>query len=131
MRPRYRDLFKRMRHPDPDEADKAYDDVLFERHEALPDLVECYGSARKDAILRFLVVQLMGFSGATAAVGPLITALDDPDPAVRAEACRALEDLKARDGLPALRSRLDDLSSDVRQAAREAISALETRRSSA
>ena len=62
MRPRYADLFRRMRDPDPVAADAAFDAVLFDREEAIPDLVECFQKSRKDPLLRFLCVQLLGFS---------------------------------------------------------------------
>lgn len=127
MRPRYKDLFERMRDPDPVAADAAFDAVLFDREGALPDLVECLDKSRKDPVLRFLCVQLLGFSGAKAAVGPLVMALDDREPIVRAEACRSLEDLRAGDALSALRARLDDVDPEVRLAAAEAILGIEGR----
>lgn len=127
MRPRYKDLFERMRDPDPVAADAAFDAVLFDREGALPDLVECLDKSRKDPVLRFLCVQLLGFSGAKAAVGPLIAALDDREAVVRAEACRSLEDLRAGDALSALRARLDDVDPEVRLAAAEAILGIEGR----
>ena len=120
MRARFKTLFQRMRDPDPVKADAAFDAVLFEREGALPDLIECLELA-DDSLLRFLCVQLLGFTGCSEAIGPLVGALDDPDPTVRAEACRALEDLGARDALSALRTRLDDVSEEVRLSAAEAI----------
>ncbi len=74
--------------------------------------------------MRFYTIQLLGFSGDKGAIPAVIAALSDPSPAVRAEACRALEDLRAREALPALRERLSDLEPEVRQAAAEAIDAL-------
>ena len=127
MRPRYKDLFERMRDPDPVAADAAFDAVLFDREGAIPDLVECLDRSRKDTVLRFLCVQLLGFSGARAAVRPLIVALDDKEPSVRAEACRSLEDLRAAEAMQALRARLDDLDPEVRLAAAEAILGIEGR----
>ncbi len=127
MRPRYKDLFDRMRDPDPVAADAAFDAVLFDREGALPDLIECLDRSKKDAVLRFLCVQLLGFSGARGAVAPLIAALDDRDGVVRAEACRSLEDLRAADALGALRVCLDDVDAEVRLAAAEAILAIEGR----
>lgn len=127
MRTRYKDLFERMRDPDPVAADAAFDAVLFDRGGALPDLVECLERSKKDPVLRFLCVQLLGFSGAKAAVAPLVLALDDKEPAVRAEACRSLEDLRAHDAIGALRARLDDLDGEVRLAAAEAILGIEGR----
>ncbi len=127
MRTRYKDLFERMRDPDPVAADAAFDAVLFDRGGALPDLVECLERSKKDPVLRFLCVQLLGFSGAKAAVAPLVLALDDKEPSVRAEACRSLEDLRAHDAIGPLRARLDDLDGEVRLAAAEAILGIEGR----
>ena len=124
MRPRYIDLFQRMRDPDPDERDSAFDAVLFDRHEALPDLMECYVMAGLEPGLRFLIVQLMGFSGATEAIDPVRGALEDPDPQIRAEACRSLEDLRAHSARDCLEQRLSDVSPIVRQAAAEALTGL-------
>src|SRR5438067_2346868 len=114
VRPRYADLFRRMRDPDPELADAAFDAVLFDRDLAVPDLVECYDRSKKDAEMRFLCVQLLGFSGAREAVPTLIEALDDRSARVRAEACRSLEDLGAAEAVPVLRGRLDDMDEDVR-----------------
>jgi len=123
MRPRYADLFRRMRDPDPVLADAAFDAVLFDRAEALPDLVECYQSAR-DAKMRFDVIQLLGFTESRLAVPTLMAALDDKDAAVRAEACHALEDVRAMDAIPLLEARLGDVDTEVRHAAAEALTAL-------
>lgn len=123
MRPRYRDLFDALLDPDQAEADKAYDAVLFDRADALPDLIELYETA-EDANQRFYAVQLMGFSESPAAIPTVEKSLKDVDPGVRAEACRALEDLRARDCGPALEERVDDVDPKVRRAAREALSVL-------
>lgn len=131
MRPRYADLFRRMRDPNPELADAAFDAVLFDRHEAVPDLIECFQRARRDAGLRFLCVQLLGFSGSTAAIHTLLEALEDEDARVRAEACRSLEDLGAVDAIEALVARLDDVDPDVRETAREALQALDAQRTPA
>jgi HEAT repeat protein len=125
MRPYVHDLFRRMRDPDPVRRDAAFDAVLFEREDALPDLYAAYAHFADDALLRFFAVQLMGFAGSKDAVPTLIIALNDPDPAVRAEACRSIEDLRARNAIRALRARLDDLDPEVRRAAREALDVLE------
>lgn len=125
MRPRYVDLFRRMRDPNPELADAAYDAVLFDRHEAVPDLVECFEKSRRDGALRFLCVQLLGFSGAADGVPTLIAALADEDARVRAEACRSLEDLGAVEAIDALRARIHDVDPDVRESAHEALLALE------
>jgi len=124
MRPRYADLFRRMRDPDPELADAAFDAVLFDRELAVPDLIECLESSRRDPEMRFLCVQLLGFSGAAEAVPPLLAALDDRSARVRAEACRSLEDIGAPEAAAAVRSRLDDLDEDVRLAAMEAMESL-------
>ncbi len=124
MRPRYADLFRRMGDPDPVERDAAFDAVLFDRGEALPDLVSAYATFSKDKLRRFYAVQLMGFSGDKKAIPPLVDALQDPEALIRAEACRSLEDLRARKALPELRARLEDLDAEVRIAAREAIACL-------
>lgn len=121
MRPRYADLFQRMRDPDPVLSDAAFDAVLFDREEAIPDLVECYDRAKKDDELRFLCVQLLGFSGSKKALPGLLAALDDRHPKVRAEACRSLEDVSDRDTIPALEARLSDMDESVRIAAAEAL----------
>ncbi|MCB9778217.1 MAG: HEAT repeat domain-containing protein [Alphaproteobacteria bacterium] len=124
MRPRYKDLFKALKDPDPARADTAFDAILFDRGEALPDLVECYQGNPKDPLLRFYAVQLMGFSGDKRAVEPVLAALDDPEPDVRAEACRALEDLRARDVTEQLEARTRDVAVEVRRAARDALEQL-------
>ncbi len=123
MRPRYADLFRRMRDTDPVLADAAFDAVLFDRADALPDLVECYQTSR-DAKQRFDVIQLLGFTESAQAVPTLIAALDDKDAAVRAEACRALEDVGASDAVSLLEARLSDLDGSVRHAAAEALASL-------
>jgi len=124
MRPYIADLFRRMRDPDPREQDEAFDAVLFEREKAVPDLVAGYTRFSDDTLLRFFAVQLLGFSGSPDAVGTLVEALDDKDPIIRGEACRSLEDLRATDAVPGLRARLQDVDANVREAAREALSAL-------
>lgn len=124
IRPRYADLFAALRDPDPVRADAAFDQILFDRAEALPDLVACYRKAVHDPLLRFYAVQLMGFTEDPRAVQPVAEALDDPDPSVRAEACRALEDLRAHEAMDALARRLDDLDPDVREAAAKALASL-------
>jgi HEAT repeat protein len=124
MRTRYQHLFKRIKEGDQDERDAAYDAVLFDRAEAIPDLRECYEESEKEPLMRFYSVQLLGFSGDRRAIPAVTAALDDPSPAVRAEACRSLEDLGAKKSLPALRARLNDLEPEVRLAANEAVEAL-------
>ena len=126
MRPRYADLFRALKDPDLARADAAYDALLFDRGEALPDLHEAYRGFKKDATLRFYAVQLMAFSGDARAIPLVMEALSDPDPQVRAEACRGLEDLGARSALNALRARTEDLDGNVREAALEALSALDS-----
>jgi HEAT repeat protein len=124
VRTRYADLLHALNDPDPRRVDKAYDAILFDRGDALPDLMEAYGLYIKDPVLRFYIVQLMGFSEDPRAIPPVVTALSDPDALVRAEACRALEDLRARDAMPQLNERLEDLDPKVRSAAQETIRAL-------
>jgi HEAT repeat protein len=124
MRPRYADLFRRMRDPDPVAADAAFDAVLFDRAGALPDLVECLEKSKKDPVLRFLCVQLLGFSESPEALPSLIEALDDKHPMVRAEACRSLEDLGHPSSVSHLEARLDDVDAEVRIAAAEALVAM-------
>ncbi|MAY80034.1 MAG: hypothetical protein CL930_04530 [Deltaproteobacteria bacterium] len=124
MRPRYADLLKALKDPDPVRSDKAYDAILFDRGEALPDLIEAYTIFSKDPTVRFYIVQLMGFSEDKRATDTVINALSDPDCNVRAEACRALEDLRAREALPDLHARMEDMESKVRLAAEETIRAL-------
>ena len=127
MRDRYRDLFDALLDPDPHRADKAYDSVLFDRGEALPDLQELYETS-EDPQLRFYAVQLMGFSEDPRATAMVVEALEDRSPMVRAEACRALEDLRARQACDALAARIEDLDVHVRRAAREAMTALGCRK---
>jgi len=124
MRPRYADLFIRLRDPDPVKSDAAFDAILFDRGEALPELIECYRLAEKDHILRFYAIQLMGFSGHKGAFKTLLGALNDPEPMVRAEACRSLEDLGMVESIEALEARVDDLDPTVRLAAVEALEAI-------
>ena len=121
MRPRYADLFRRMTDSDPMVADAAFDAVLFDRQEAVPDLVECYQNSKREPQLRYFVVQLLGFSGSPSAVETLLEALNDRDSSVRAEACRSLEDLSARVAVPQLEARLSDADAEVRTAAAEAL----------
>lgn len=127
MRPRYKDLFNALKDPDPTRADAAYDAILFDRGEAIPDLVACYQQSRKDPLLRFYAVQLLGFSGDRRAIEPVIAALEDSEADVRAEACRALEDLRAKEAITHLEARVRDVSVDVRRAARDALEQLGAR----
>ena len=129
MRPRYKALFERMRDSDSVAADAAFDAILFDREHAVPDVIECYEKAKKDSVLRFLCVQLLGFSGAESALPTILSALDDKDAFVRAEACRSVEDLRAKQAIPLLEARLDDLDEDVRHAAREALDGISGGRS--
>jgi HEAT repeat protein len=121
MRPRYRDLFAALLDPDPSRADAAYDAVLFDRGDALEDLVELYDESKAEPSLRFYAIQLRGFSDSKGAIEPVVRALKDSDASVRAEACRALEDLRARRSVDDLQDCLDDEDVRVRRAAREAI----------
>ena len=123
MRPRYRDLFDALLDPDPARTDAAYDAVLFDRAEALPDLAELLNTSPVP-LLRFYAIQLMGFTEDKSAVPMVEKALEDPDASVRAEACRALEDLRSRGSVAVLDARLDDMDAKVRRAAREALAVL-------
>lgn len=124
MRPRYADLFEALKDPDPVRSDKAFDDILFDRADALPDLMEAFGKFSDAPLVRYYLVQLMGFTEDARAVPVVLEALGDPNADVRAEACRALEDLRARDALPQLQARLEDMDAKVRIAAEETIRAL-------
>ena len=124
MRPRYADLFEALKDADPIRADKAFDDILFDRGNALPDLIEAYGTKKFGVVVRYCLVQLMGFTEDPRAIPTVTSALEDPHPDVRAEACKALEDLRARDALPNLHSRLEDMDPKVRSAAEDTIRAL-------
>jgi len=124
MRPRFADLFQALKDPDPVRADKAFDSILFERGNALPDLKEAYALFEEQPVVRYYIIQLLGFTEDPRAIPTVTAALADPHPTVRAEACRALEDLRARDSLPSLHSRLEDMDSKVRLAAEETIRAL-------
>lgn len=124
MRPRYADLFRRMTDPDPMLADAAFDAILFDRQDAVPDLIEGYVKYTRDAQTRYLIVQLLGFSGSAAAISVLLEALNDKDGVVRAEACRSLEDLSCSAAIPQLEARLADVDAEVRSAAQEALEAL-------
>ena len=95
MRSRYSALFERMASADPDARDFAFDEVLLDRERALPALIEGYHKYRDQPDLRFMLVQLMGFTNVRAAVPAVVAALEDHDPYIRAEAWRALEDLLA------------------------------------
>lgn len=105
-------------------ADAAYDAVLFDREAALPDLVEGYERSPREPVLRFYIVQLLGFSASQQAIPTLVRALRDPDDRVRSEACRSLEDLSAQVAIPDLERLLADHAAGVREAAGEAIQAL-------
>jgi len=124
MRPRYADLFEALRDEDPLRVDRAFDDILFVRGNALPDLIEAYGLSMDPPVIRYYLVQLMGFTEDPRAIPTVINALSDSHPDVRAEACRALEDLRARAALKDLQARLEDKDIKVRLAAEETIRAL-------
>lgn len=127
MRPRYADLFSALCDPDPHRADAAFDAILFDRGEAIPDLAACYRLNPKEPRLRFYAIQLLGFSEDPRAVPHVMPALSDPDPMVRAEACRALEDLRARDAIALLEERIDDMDAEVRASAAEALASFGVR----
>ena len=122
--PRYADLFNGMIDSDRMRADQAFDAVLFERHLAVPALIEQYENAVDNEIMRYLCVQLLGFSDSKKAINALIIALDDTSAMVRREACFALEDLKATDAIDAIERRKQDMDASVRQVAEEAFNFL-------
>ncbi len=124
MRPRYSDLFRRLGDRDPHQVDKAFDAILFDREQAVPDLIEGYTRGSHTDGVRYLLVQLLGFTESHDALPAVERALNDPSPKVRAEACRSLTDLRARNALPVLRSRLQDMDAEVRSAAVDAIAVL-------
>ncbi len=124
MRPRYSDLFRRLGDVDPHQVDKAFDAILFDREQAVPDLIEGYTAGSHPDGVRYLLVQLLGFSESDSALPAVERALEDPSPKVRAEACRSLTDLRARQALPYLRLRLQDMDPEVRSAAVDAIAVL-------
>ena len=77
MHPRYADLFEALCDPDPERADRAFDAILFDRAEALPDLEEVYQTSKRNARLRYLSVQLMGFTEDKRAIPMVIKDLED------------------------------------------------------
>ena len=127
MRPRYSDLIRRLNDPNPHKVDMAFDAILFDREQAVPDLIESYTDADHPDTVRFLLVQLLGFSECKDAQPSVERALEDPSPTVRAEACRSLMDLRANNALPLLRTRLRDMKPEVRRAAADAITTLSRR----
>lgn len=124
IRPRYADLFEALCDPDQERADRAFDSILFDRGEAVPDLAQCYQEAPRNAKLRYYVVQLLAFSGDKRALPTVLQALRDRHPVVRAEACRGLEDLKATKHLAELEERLTDVDPGVREAAEQTLEVL-------
>ncbi len=88
--------------------------------------MECYNLAAKDHVIRFYSVQLLGFSGCEEAIPTLLIALEDPEPMVRAEACRSLEDIGCRtpEVCSTLEAHLNDIDSGVAKAAHEALQLL-------
>jgi len=126
--PRYRDLFQNMRDWDRNRADAAYDAVLFDRKLAVAALIEQYQRSESDEMMRYLCVQLIGFSESKKSIPTLILALDDPSAIVRREACFALEDMRAFDAIGAIEKRCNDLDPNVRNVAEEAYQFLMKRR---
>ncbi len=138
MRPQFADLLVRLGDDDPRQVDQAFDSILFDREQAIPDLISAYRNAfgQRTAALaggvplndrptvRFLIVQLLGFTGSDSAIETVEYALNDPEAYVRAEACRALADLMATQSRSLLQSRLNDTSLEVRRAASEALEIL-------
>ena len=125
--PRYAELFQALLDSDQERADKAFDDILFDRQLAVPALIEQLVSSKDNHTLRYFCVQLLGFSESPIAVDPIINALQDTDVHVRKEACLALEDLKITtpEVFEALEDRLCDLNPDVAKAANDCIDFLQ------
>jgi HEAT repeat protein len=92
--------------------------------DALAALIVALGDA--DANVRVDAVADLGLLSDTQAQSLLvITAMQDPAPAVRVEALYALESLHAESQLAAFRHALDDPDKDVRKAAINALAELE------
>ena len=121
--PRYAELFNALLDNDQERADKAFDDILFDRKLAVPALIEQLLRSTGNQAMRFYCVQLLGFSESPLAVDPIIEALQDTDVSVRKEACFALEDLKIStpEVFEALEDRLNDLNPEVAKAAEECL----------
>jgi HEAT repeat protein len=121
--PRYAELFTALLDTDQERADKAFDDILFDRKLAVPALIEQLLSAKDNPTLRYFCVQLLGFSESPIAVDPILNALQDTNAVVRKEACFALEDLKVvtPEVIEGLEDRLNDLSAVVAQSASECL----------
>jgi hypothetical protein len=121
--PRYAELFQALLDTNQERADKAFDDILFDRQLAVPALIEQLFRSKGNHNMRYLCVQLLGFSESPLAIEPILLALQDTDVFVRKEACMALEDLKivTADVFEALEDRLCDLNPEVAQAANECI----------
>ena len=122
--PRYRDLFKSVLDNNQHRSDTAYDSILFDRELAVPALIQQYSEAPDNSQLRFICVQLMGFSDSRQTIDTLIGALEDPCASVRREACLSLEQLKAEEAVEALKTRTFDVDPDVKEIANETLSYL-------
>ena len=125
--PRYAELFEALLDPNQERADKAFDDILFDRQLAVPALIEQLILSKDNNSMRYLCVQLLGFSESPLAIDPILLALQDTNVFVRKEACLALEDLKivTSDVFEALEDRLCDLNPEVAQAATDCIEFLQ------
>ena len=121
--PRYAELFEALLDSDQERADKAFDDILFDRKLAVPALIEQLLRSIDNHTMRFYCVQLLGFSESPLAVDPIVEALQDTDVFVRKEACFALEDLKivTPEVFEALEDRLNDLNPEVAKSAGECL----------
>jgi HEAT repeat protein len=126
--PRYAELFAALLDSNQERADKAFDDILFDRQLAVPALIEQLLRSKDNHNMRYFCVQLLGFSESPLAIEPILLALQDTNVFVRKEACMAIEDLKivTADVFEALEDRLCDLNPEVAQAANECIDFLKT-----
>jgi HEAT repeat protein len=95
---------------------------------ALPEMERAFAASTLDAAERRLLVDLAGRLEDPSARRLLLAGLDDPSPAVRAEAAAALGDGGFREALrPLLDRKSNDPSPEVRQAAASALRKLQPR----
>lgn len=86
---------------------------LADEADPVPALIEALGSRDADAVR--VAALWLGEHGAAQASGPLIRLLDDPEPALRRPAARALGALRAREAVPRLmQSVAEDPDTEVR-----------------
>jgi HEAT repeat protein len=95
---------------------------------ALPEMERAFAASTLEADPRRLLIDLAGRLEDPKARRLLLAGLDDPDPAVRAEAAAALGDGGFREALrPLLEKKAGDPSPEVRQAAASALRKLQPR----